>query len=269
LGGDGLIMVIEDITENVIMEKYVILSEKLVARGEMAASIGHELNNYLTIINNNAELLTRNLQSEKLDKVEFNCSQITDSVMKMKRFTDGLMDFSKLDSEFISYDLKRLIEDLLFSLKAQMRFKEILFTTDIDGMIPNLNMDVGQIQQVFLNLLNNAADALEERDTAERQRDPQTAYEKRLGISARLDREQERLVVEISDNAAGIDEETLGKLFQPHFTTKESGHGLGLANCKKIVARHNGELTVRSTVGVGSVFRIVLPLNRENADSHN
>ena len=105
-GGDGLILIIEDITEKVIMEKYVILSEKLVARGEMAASIGHELNNYLTIIANNAELLSLNIDKGSTDKAKRNTVQIIESIKKMKRFTDGLMDFSKLETEVISYDLK-------------------------------------------------------------------------------------------------------------------------------------------------------------------
>lgn len=271
LGGDGLIMVIEDITEKIIMEKYVILSEKLVARGEMAASIAHELNNYLTIISNNAELLVRNLEADKRDKIEFNCKQIGDSVGKMKRFTDGLMDFSKLDSEFINYDIKHLIEDLLFSLRAQTRFKEILFTTEIDGVIPNTSMDVGQIQQVFLNLLNNAADALEERQESEQEaaeRDNrESEYVKRIGIRARLDESGRSIIAELVDNADGIDEETLQKLFQPHFTTKESGHGLGLANCQKIIQRHGGELTVKSTVGEGTMFRVVLPVVSAGANT--
>ncbi len=263
LGGDGLVMTIEDITEKVIMEKYVILSEKLVARGEMSASIAHELNNYLTIINNNAELLTRNLDSQKFEKVGFNCKQITDGIGKMKRFTDGLMDSSKLDGEFINYDVKRLLEDLLFSLRAQMRFKEILFTTDLSGPLPNIQMDVGQIQQVFLNLMNNAADALEERQEKEAD---DSSYEKRICISTKIDEGKKSITVEFSDNALGMDAETLSKLFQPHFTTKKDGHGLGLANCKKIAARHGGSLPAESKPGEGSLFRLTLPLNRDDED---
>ncbi|MCH7877926.1 MAG: GAF domain-containing protein [candidate division Zixibacteria bacterium] len=266
LESGGLVMTIEDITEKVIMEKYVILSEKLVARGEMSASIAHELNNYLTIINNNAELLTRNLDSQKFEKVGFNCKQITDSIGKMKRFTNGLMDSSKLDGEFISYDIKRVVEDLLFSLRAQKRFKEILFTTDLSGPLPNIQMDVGQIQQVFLNLMNNAADALEERQDKE---DSDSSFEKHISISAKIDEDKKMIVVEFADNALGMDAETISKLFQPHFTTKKDGHGLGLANCKKIAARHEGSLTAESKPGEGSLFRLALPLDRDDNNDDN
>ncbi len=99
----GLIMVMEDVTEKVIAERYRVLSEKLVAKGEMAASIGHELNNYLTIILNNAELLALNLKKRNIDRVERNTKAIQENVENMKRFTDGLMDFSKLESQMVDY----------------------------------------------------------------------------------------------------------------------------------------------------------------------
>ncbi|MFQ5453132.1 MAG: GAF domain-containing protein, partial [Candidatus Zixiibacteriota bacterium] len=156
-GTDGLIMTVEDITDKVLMEKYVILSEKLVAKGEMAASIAHELNNYLTIASNNAELLTLNIGKKKYDKVIFNSKSIVENIFKIKRFVDSLMDFSKPETEFISYDIKLLIEELLFSLRIQPRFRRIHFTIDLGQNIPNLNMDVGLIQQVLMNILNNAA----------------------------------------------------------------------------------------------------------------
>ncbi len=149
--GDGVILAVEDITEKVMMEKYVILSEKLVAKGEMAASIAHELNNYLAITANNAELMSLNIEREQFDKVQFNAKAITENVFKIKRFVDSLMDFSNPDAEFISYDLPHLVDDLLFSLRVQPRFKKVHFTIDLDPHMPNLEMDVGQIQQVLLN----------------------------------------------------------------------------------------------------------------------
>jgi signal transduction histidine kinase len=255
--GDGLILILEDITEKIIMEKYVILSEKLVARGEMAASIGHELNNYLAIIANNAELLSYNLKKGRAEKLTENAGNITESIQKMKRFTDGLMDFSKLETEIIAYDIKRLIEELLFSLKAQKRFKEIELTTHFDASLPEIEVDVGQIQQVLLNLLNNAADAVEERIEYEQQQGNEFAGA--ITISAAYDSESSRMNISIMDNGHGIPEEHRNKIFQMHFTTKESGHGLGLANCKKIIANHNGEISLQSQVNVGTTFTVSLP----------
>ena len=256
-GDDGMIISVEDVTEKVIMEKYVILSEKLVAKGEMAASIAHELNNYLAIASTNAELLTMNVDSGKYDKAKFNSKSVVDNIFKIKRFVDNLMDFSRPESEYISYDLKHLIEDLLFSLRVQTRFKRTQFTLNLSQECPPLEIDVGQIQQVLMNLLNNAADAIEERAIKEEQNGGD--YARCISITTSWNGTAEVTKVTITDNGIGMSEETLKKLFTLHFTTKKGGHGLGLSNCRKIVNNHNGELTVTSTLGTGTTFNMTLP----------
>jgi PAS domain S-box-containing protein len=256
-GDDGLVMTVEDITEKVIMEKYVILSEKLVAKGEMAASIAHELNNYLAIASNNAELLAINIEKAKFEKAKFNSKTIVDNIFKIKRFVDNLMDFSRPESEFINYDLRHLVEDLLFSLRVQPRFKRTMFTINLPNNLPTVEMDVGQIQQVLMNLLNNAADAIEERAINSEQNNPD--FKRQISITASYDEDAERVNVEVSDNGTGMSKETLDKIFTIHFTTKKGGHGLGLTNCRKIMEQHHGELQVESSEGLGSVFRLLIP----------
>jgi signal transduction histidine kinase len=256
-GHDGLIMAVEDVTEKVTMEQYVILSEKLVARGEMAASVAHELNNFLSIITNNAELLGVNLDREKFDKARFNAKSITENVFKIKRFVDSLMDFSKPEPEYISYDIKHLLDDLLFSLRIQPRFKLAQFTIDMNESIPTAEIDVGQVQQVLMNLLNNAADAIEERVTAATLKGEK--LERKIGIAVRYQQKDEKIVIEVSDNGVGMSPETMSKIFTLHFSTKKGGHGLGLHNCKKIVEQHNGRLDVRSKPNEGTTFVLSLP----------
>ncbi|MCH7946618.1 MAG: GAF domain-containing protein [candidate division Zixibacteria bacterium] len=256
-GGDGIVMTIEDTTEKVIMEKYVILSEKLVAKGEMAASIAHELNNYLAIASNNAELLSMNVEKKSYDKAKFNASSIVDNVFKIKRFVDSMMDFSKPETEYVSYNMKHLIEDLLFSLRVQPRFKSINFSLDIAHDIPNIEMDVGQIQQVLMNLLNNGADATEERALAEQKAG--NTYKRELTIKANYIKASEKITLEISDNGIGMSKETMKKLFSLHFTTKKNGHGLGLVNCQKIIEQHQGKIVPESKPGEGTTFAISLP----------
>ncbi len=259
-GGDGIVMSIEDITEKVIMEKYVILSEKLVAKGEMAASIAHELNNYLAIASNNAELLSMNVDNKNFEKAKFNASTIVDNVFKIKRFVDSLMDFSRPETEYISYNVKHLIEDLLFSLRVQPRFKSTHFTVEIAHDLPNIEMDVGQIQQVLMNLLNNGADATEERAISEKKTGRQ--YKRELSLKATYDRPNEKVTMEVSDNGIGMSDDTMKRLFNLHFTTKKSGHGLGLVNCRKIIEQHQGKITPLSTLGKGTTFVISLPRNQ-------
>jgi len=247
----GAILVIEDITEKVILEKYVILSEKLVAKGEMAASIGHELNNYLTIISNNAELMDINLKRNQIEKARENSHQVVDNISKMKRFTDGLMDFSKLETEMVSYDIKHLVENLLFSLKTQRKFKGVTIEQTFDPDLPELNIDVGQIQQVLLNLFNNAIDAME------------SVKSPHIMIVCRYDTERDMVEIKVSDNGQGMSEDVQSKIFQSHFTTKPNGHGLGLSNSRNIILNHGGEISVASAPGQGTTFTILLPRHAE------
>jgi len=249
----GLITVVEDITEKVVLERYLILSEKLAAKGEMASSIGHELNNYLTIISNNAELLSINLKKKNYQKMDANANSILECINTMKRFTDGLIDFSSLKTQRVEYDLKTLIEDLLFSIKPQPQFEDIDFVTHFDSSLPPLNIDVGQMQQVLLNLLNNSADAINKKKKGRGE----------ITITASYLREKGQAELKVADNGIGIPEENLNKIFEPRFTTKEKGHGIGLVTCIKIIENHRGKIFVGSKKGKGSTFSIILPLKDE------
>lgn len=254
---EGLVMTVEDVTNSVLMEKYLILSEKLVAKGELATAIAHELNGHLDAALKNADLLPLQVDKKQFDKAKNNCVVISESVSKMRHFVDNLVDFSKPQTEYISYDIKHLIEDLLFSLRIQPRFKQTLFTIDLSTEIPNLEIDVGQIQQVLTNVLNNAADAIEERAIEHQKEGCELTRE--IEISADYDKLTDTIQVVITDNGVGMTEETLDQTFEMHFSTKKSGHGLGLYNCRKIVEQHHGDIMAQSTYGEGSTFRITLP----------
>lgn len=247
--GRGLIIAIEDITEKTILENYVTISEKLIAKGEMAASIGHELNNFLAIISNNAELLQIRLNKGEVDKAERSVQAILDNIGKIKRFTDNLMDLSKLDQELVNYNVNHLIDDLLFTIKSQQRFKRVGFVVRMSPEIPDIEIDVGQIQQVFLNLLYNAADALDG-----------GIGKSEIVLTTR--REGDFVVATVRDSGCGIPTENLEKVFEPHFSTKQHGHGLGLSNCKRIVENHGGQISVQSKVGEYTEFKVTLPTNR-------
>lgn len=243
---EGLIVVIEDITEKVILENYVTVSEKLIAKGEMAASVGHELNNYLAIISNNAELLQVRLEREEYDKLGKSCGAILENIEKIQRFTDNLMDLSQLEQERVSYNLNNLIDDLLFSIKSQQRFHNVTFVVRTSPELPNCAIDVGQIQQVFLNLLYNAADAMRDEDG-----------KREIVITTRT--EPGKVIAAIRDSGTGIKPEHLSKVFESHFSTKPDGHGLGLANCRNIVENHSGTIKVRSELGDFTEFVVTLP----------
>ncbi|MBI5266725.1 MAG: ATP-binding protein, partial [candidate division Zixibacteria bacterium] len=128
---------------------------------------------------------------------------------------------------------------------------------DLSDTIPNVEMDVGQIQQVVMNLLNNAADAIEER--VARMHLKGETMDRRISLVGRYNPDFETVTIEVTDNGAGMTAETMGKVFTLHFSTKKGGHGLGLHNCKKIVEQHNGRLDVQSVVDDGSTFALTLP----------
>lgn len=246
---NSAILVIDDITEKVLLEKYIILSEKLVAKEEMAASVGHELNNYLSIISSNTEMLMLNVKKSAWDKVAQNGQAVLENIGKMKRFTDSLMDFSKLEPEMREFDLRRLVEDLLFSLKAQKGFAHIRFFTHLPANLPPVTIDVGQVQQVFFNLIKNAAEAIQDSGNATGS----------VEISAAFRPERQSVEVKIKDDGPGIAPENLARVFEPRFTTKPTGHGLGLANCRRIMDTHGGKVTVESQPGSGTTFIVSFP----------
>ncbi|MCI0404594.1 MAG: ATP-binding protein [candidate division Zixibacteria bacterium] len=248
---NSAILVVDDITEKVLLEKYIILSEKLAAKEEMAASVGHELNNYLSIISSNTEMLMLNIKKSAWDKVSQNCAAVLEHIGKMRRFTDSLMDFSKLEPEMREFDLRRLVEDLLFSLKPQKSFAHVRFFTHLPANLPPVTIDVGQVQQVFFNLIKNAAEAL--KDSGK----PSGAIE----ISAAFRPEKQEIELKVKDDGPGIPPENLTRIFEPRFTTKPTGHGLGLANCRRIMEAHDGQILVESRSGAGTTFVLSFPVS--------
>lgn len=252
---DGLIITVDDISDKILNEKYIILSEKLVAKGEMVAAIAHELSNYLAIAANNAELLSRNIKSEKFDKAKFNSQTIVENIFEIKKIINNLISFANPDTQFISFDIKTLIKDIILSLRIQPRFKNTSFTIDLKDNIPNIEMDVSLIQQLLMNIFTNAADAMEEKKIQNQNSD----YKNEIAVLSSFDARREELYLIISDNGIGISEENINKIYNMHFTTKKNGHGLGLFNGRKIIKQHHGEIICESQEGEGSTFKITLP----------
>lgn len=244
---NGRIIVAEDITEKVILEQYLILSEKMIAKGEMAAAIGHELNNYLATISSNAQLLSMNIARQQMDKVEAKVEAIVSNIDKMKRFTSGLMDFSSLETKKVQHDIPKLIDDVLFFVKPQQKFRGIKLDLEIASNIPKAEIDVGQIHQVLLNLLMNAVDAIRESET------------KDGCIKIACAQRDSWIVISVIDNGPGIPDELLSRIFEPYVTTKKTGHGLGLSTSYRIIANHKGRLTAQNNQP-GAVFTVELPL---------
>lgn len=246
----GHIVLVEEITEQVVLEQYLILSEKLIAKGEMAAAIGHELNNYLAVISTNAQLLSMYLSETGLDKALNKVNIIIKNVEHIKRFSDGLMDFSALESKPVPYDIQRLLEDLVFFVHPQQAFRRVDINLNIPGDLPQLHIDVGQIHQVFLNLFMNSADVFGE----------YAEGHGKISIGAEYIEAEKAIKISVSDNGPGIPDGVLAKMFEPHITSKKAGHGFGLWTCHRIIQSHKGSITASNSESGGARFEIVLPI---------
>ena len=240
----GAVIANRDITGIKSLENQLIQSEKLAMSGQMAADIGHELNNYIFIISGHAQLLSARPEFQASPQAVKTLGIINDQVQKISRFTSSLMDFSAQNAKKQATDLNDLIVKLIEFIQPQHRFRSVTFDLGLEEKLPKLNVDPGQIQQVFLNLFSNAADAM--------------GKGKVVARSEYL-RDVEKVVIEVNDNGPGMSDEVLAKIFETGFTTKRTGHGFGLSICNRIVENHGGDLQVVSEVGKGTAFKLTLP----------
>jgi signal transduction histidine kinase/CheY-like chemotaxis protein len=232
------------------LQEQIISLEKMATQGKISAEIGHELNNYLTVIMGNFEIMSLKINKGELESVNKQLDTITSNLEKIKRFAEGLLDFSNLKTEMGECNINELIQKTLLFIRPQNIFKNISFHTMLKPNLPRVVVDASQIQQVFYNLLNNAADAMGKRK----------GEGGNISIGTEHLPEKKLLEIWVKDTGKGMSEEEVQKLFTSGFTTKESGHGMGLSICKKIVTSHGGIIQVESELNKGTVFRIRLPL---------
>jgi signal transduction histidine kinase/CheY-like chemotaxis protein len=232
------------------LQEQIINLERMATQGKISAEIGHELNNYLTAIMGNFELLSMKMAEGQTQALRTQLDSISANLQKIQGFAEGLLDFSSLRMEKAECDINGLIERTLVFIKPQNTFKNISLASELAPDIPPLVVDAGQIQQVLYNLLKNGADAM-----GKRKGEGGTIT---LGTSHHP--EEGTVEIWVRDTGKGMSNEELQKVFQGGFTTKESGHGMGLSICKKIIDAHHGTIQVESQPGRGTCFRVRLPL---------
>ena len=250
-----VITVGEDITEWREAQDRFSQAEKLAAIGTLAAGIMHEINNPLATIAACAESLELS-EPDAPPPLRDGLRLIQSEVRRCKGITDSLLDFSRPKSGDKSLvDVNSAIERTTFILKHHSRFKKLTVALDLDrslGAVVLANEE--QLVQVFMSLLLNAMDAMREQGTVE--------------LRTRWGDDGHSVLAEVVDHGEGIRRADLPKLFEPFFTTKAPGRGtgLGLSICYAIIAEHGGRIEVDSTLGEGSVFRIVLPRADERGE---
>ncbi|ALF09198.1 GAF domain-containing sensor histidine kinase [Parageobacillus thermoglucosidasius] len=248
----AIIIYINDITEKRRIEAQLVQSGKLAAIGEMAAGIAHELNNPLTAILGNAQLLLRTAakddRSYKLLYDIYSCGR------RCKTIIQNLLTFSRQDEYmFEDCSVNEAVEQVLGLIGDQIRKQNIIIRKKLDNSLELVEGNIQQIGQIVLNLLINAKDALEEVDVPE----------KVISIETKSVAEEEKkwVLLTIQDNGKGIEEQYLQEIFNPFFTTKRPGKGtgLGLSVSLGIAQAHGGTIEVASKPGKGSTFMLKLP----------
>jgi len=231
-------------------------TNKMAAIGRLAAGVAHEINNPLSIINQKAGLLKDYIMlSEELppkDKLVALVNSVLKSADRCGGITHRLLGFAKhMEVQWGSIDLDELIKDVLSFLEKEASYRSIKINFNYPDEPPTIVSDRAQLQQVFLNIINNAFAAMEDGGHLD------------IGIEAIG---EEVVAVSISDDGTGISEEDMTHIFDPFFTTKkDTGTGLGLSITYGIVQKLGGQVTVKSKVGEGTCFTVTLPRNKPSA----
>jgi len=251
----GRIVIVDDITEAINMEKQLTQSEKLSSIGLLAAGVAHEVNTPLAVISSYTQMLSKQLRGDEATQARLQpvLEKITQQTFRASEIVNGLLNFARMGSvDFARVDANAMLRDTAMLLEHQLRSGRVAVEMNFDEALPAVSGNLGKLQQVAVNLIMNAKDALQD---------------KGMGL-IKIETEHTARGVEIciSDDGPGMPPEVLRKIYDPFFTTKSNpkegqrkGTGLGLAVTYGIVQEHGGTIDVSSTVGEGTVFRLVFP----------
>jgi two-component system NtrC family sensor kinase len=242
----GALVVLEDVTSRVRLEEQLQQREKLSSIGLLAAGVAHEVNTPLTGVSSYTQMLLGMLN--ETDPKHALLLKVRRQAERATNIVNNLLNFSRTGgvSEFTEIDIGRVLDDTLQLLEPQLRGHQIEIVRDYDPESPTVIGNSGKLQQVFTNLLLNARDAI--------------PFGGSIKI-ATFSTDDHTLTIEVADTGIGIDPENVAKIYDPFYTTKGVGRGtgLGLAVSYGIVQEHSGHISVESTPGHGTIFRITLP----------
>jgi len=257
-----VITVGEDVTEQKKMNEAVIHAEKLASIGRLAAGVVHEINNPLATIAACAEALSARVDEMQHAEMNEDFSEylkiIRDEAFRCKSITNSLLEFShQRQAEKTSADINQIIDQTLLLIKHHPKLGKSRIVKNLDYGLTQVQVNEGQMKQIFIALISNAYDAMGAEGTLT------------ISTSASNSSTGPKVCAEFSDTGCGIPSSHLAKIFDPFFTTKPLGRGtgLGLSVCYGIVSEHGGTIEVDSTEGEGSTFRIMLPVTLTRSES--
>jgi PAS domain S-box-containing protein len=248
-GQTGALVVLEDVTTRISLEEQLQQREKLSSIGLLAAGVAHEVNTPLTGVSSYTQMLLGMLA--ETDPKHALLQKVRNQAERATNIVNNLLNFSRTGSatQFDELNMAQVLDDTLQLLEPQMRRSQIEIIRSYEADAPRVYGNAGKLQQVFTNLLLNARDAIPEGGSI---------------TLATVSAEDGSLTIEVTDTGIGIAPENVAKIYDPFFTTKGVGRGtgLGLAVSYGIVQEHAGRISVDSTPGRGTTFRITLPTAR-------
>ncbi|MBL0732703.1 MAG: two-component sensor histidine kinase [Desulfosarcina sp.] len=250
--------------EKNMMNQQVIETGKLASIGELASGIAHEINNPVAIMVEEAGWIGDLLEeeefhkSENLDEFERAIKQIQTQGKRCKSITHKLLSFArKTDSRMQDIQINDLITEMIVLSEQRAKYSNVTMETDFRKDLPSIMASESELQQVFLNLINNALDAMNKNGGT-------------INVATKL--ENDSIVIDFADNGSGIPAPNLARIFDPFFTTKQvgKGTGLGLSICYGIINKLGGKIDVRSAIDIGTTFSIWIPISASsNNESKN
>jgi signal transduction histidine kinase len=230
--------------------KKLIQAEKLASIGRISAGIAHEIRNPLTSVKLNIQKL---FQSDRLDEIEKeHLSLSQEGIVQMEKFIKDLLDFTRASELNLNrFSIEQILDESIKIVADSLELKKIVLERDYELDLPKVFVDGDKMRQVFLNVLRNAYETAEEGGRI------------KVSLSLLKDEPGKKIKVEIADNGSGIPPEKREIIFEPFYTTKSSGIGLGLANARKIIEQHNGSIKVRDDFKQGACFEILIPCEGE------
>lgn len=243
------LIIIRDISESRNFQNMMVRLDRYYTRGEMAGDIAHEINNYLAVLMGNLELLPMLLAKGNTERIESKLDVMKTTVERIARFANGLMDAPHEGTRLEATSMNQMVENIIAFLKPQNKFDSIRLRARLSDKVTMVHIDPGQIQQLLVNLIYNAGEALRNNP----------APKEIMVETSLVDGVVPMVQVEVRDNGPGVPEKHVPDLFGRRFTTKRKGHGIGLITCRKILENHGGSLQYRYDNGALFYFR--LPVN--------
>lgn len=239
-----------NITVRKQLEDNFLAAQKMADLGTLAAGVAHEINTPLQVITGASESLLRDFKDESsvdLERARRRLDMIHRNAWRVAEIVRALLTYARTSpEEYKETHLNVIVQDALLLVEHQLRsWSNIELTTDLAPNLPRLACDHNRMIQVIINLINNAREAM--------------TGGGRIRIATRYDPQKDRLLLEVTDNGAGIPRSIMERIFEPFFTTKPIGTGLGLPIVKGIIDAHRGEISVESVEEMGTRLTIALP----------